>query len=197
MRLGSVLLLLLLSGCAALPVPETAPDAVTPATVRDWKFTGRISLTRAEQGWHAGLDWENRSDHYRLQVTGPLGQGALRLSGDPAGVVLVDADARVHTARDADALLAQVTGWDIPVAGIRYWVRGLSAPDGSVRVTLDPQGRLQQLEQSGWVVSYQRYRTIGGADWPAKLKLVHDDIAVRLVIDQWQFDLPPDPPADL
>jgi outer membrane lipoprotein LolB len=194
-RLGELLLVLLLSGCAALPVPDTAPAGATPASVTDWKINGRISLTRGEQGWHAGLDWENRAERYRLQVTGPLGQGALQLAGDPDGVVLIDSEARVHTARDVDTLLAQVTGWDIPVAGMRYWVRGLSAPEGAVRVTLDPQGRLQQLEQSGWVIDYQRYRSIGGADWPAKLRLVHDDLALRVVIDQWQLDLPPEPDA--
>lgn len=195
-RLGSVLLMVLLSGCAALPVPETAPATATPATVTNWKFTGRISLTRGDQGWHAGLDWDNRADRYHLLVTGPLGQGALQLSGDAGGVTLIDSEAHVHTARDVDALLAQVTGWDIPVGGIRYWVRGLAAPDSAVRVTLDPRGRLQQLEQSGWQVTYLGYRSIGSADWPAKLKLVHDDLAVRLVIDQWQLDSTPAPTPD-
>lgn len=195
-RAGVLLLILLLAGCAALPVPETAPGGMTPAGITDWKFNGRISLTRGEQGWHAGLDWENRADRYRLQVTGPLGQGALQLAGDPAGVMLTDSESRVYTAPDADTLLAQVTGWDIPVAGMQYWVRGLSAPEGAVRVTLDPDGRLQRLEQSGWVITYQRYRSIGGYDWPAKLLLVRDDLAVRLVIDQWQLDLPREPGVD-
>jgi outer membrane lipoprotein LolB len=195
-RPGVLLLILLLAGCAASPRPETAPAGATPAAVTDWKFNGRISLTRGDQGWHAGLDWENRADRYRLQVSGPLGQGALQLAGDPAGVMLIDSESRVYTAPDADTLLAQVTGWDIPVTGMQYWVRGLSAPGDAIRVTLDPDGRLAQLEQSGWVITYQRYRSIGGYDWPAKLRLVHDDLAVRLVIDQWQLDLPPEPVAD-
>lgn len=195
-RPGGLLIILLLAGCAALPVPESVPEGVSPAGITDWKINGRISLTRGDQGWHAGLDWENRADRYHLQVTGPLGQGALQLAGDPAGVILIDSESRVHTARDADTLLAQVTGWDIPVAGMQYWVRGLSAPGDAVRVTLDPDGRLQQLEQSGWVITYQRYQAIGGHDWPAKLRLVRDDLAVRLVIDQWQLDLPPEPGAD-
>jgi len=190
-RAGALLLILLLSGCAAVPVPQAPQGAVNPATIKAWKVNGRISLTRGEQGWHAGLDWENRADRYRLQVTGPLGQGALQLTGDASGVTLVDSDARVYSAHDVDALLAKVTGWDLPVAGMQYWVRGLSAPEGAVRVVLDSQGRLQRLEQSGWVITYQRFKTIAGNDWPAKLKLVHDDLAVRLVIDQWQLEPPP------
>jgi outer membrane lipoprotein LolB len=115
------------------------------------------------------------------------------VTGDAAGVTLIDSDAHIHTARDVDALLAQVTGWDLPVSGLHYWVRGLSAPGSAVRVTLDRQGRLQRLAQSGWEITYQRYQHIAGNDWPAKLKLVHNDLDVRLVIDQWQFDPPPDP----
>lgn len=177
-----------------MPLPEPVPSAaITPATIEAWKINGRISLTRGEQGWHAGLDWETQADHYRLQVTGPLGQGALQVTGDAAGVTLIDSDAHIHTARDVDALLAQVTGWDLPVSGLHYWVRGLSAPGSAVRVTLDRQGRLQRLAQSGWEITYQRYQHIAGNDWPAKLKLVHNDLDVRLVIDQWQFDPPPDP----
>jgi len=190
-RLGGLLLALLLTGCAALPVPEAPQTTATPATIKDWRFSGRVALTRGERGWHAGLDWETRADHYHLQVTGPLGQGALQLTGDANGVTLIDSDARVYTARDVDTLLARVTGWDLPVAGLHYWVRGLSAPDSAVSVTLDRQGRLQRLVQSGWVITYQRYQTIAGNDWPAKLNLVHDDLAVRLVIDKWQLDPTP------
>lgn len=193
-RHGALLLILLLSGCAALPVPQAPQTAITPATIKVWSINGRISLSRGDKGWHAGLNWENRADHYRLQVTGPLGQGGLQLTGDANGVTLVDSEARVYKAHDVDVLLAEVTGWDLPVAGMQYWVRGLSAPDSAVRVTLDAHGRLQQLVQSGWVITYQRYQTIAGNDWPAKLKLVHDDLAVRLVIDRWQLEPQPEPP---
>ncbi len=190
-----LLLVLFLSGCATLPPATTPPPCPAPpcvrATVPDWKLQGRISLIQGEQGWHAGLAWENHADRFRLQVSGPLGQGALQLTGTAQGVTLVDANGKVYVAADAESLLQQVSGWQLPVSGLRYWVRGLPDPDARFEQTLDGQGRVQQLNQSGWNIRYQRFMQVDGAEWPSKLTLERDDLVLKLVIDQWQPDPAP------
>jgi outer membrane lipoprotein LolB len=193
-RLWELLLILLLSGCAA--VPPALPPGVEPITdaeraaITHWQFQGRISLTRGEQGWHAGLDWETRPEQYRLQVSGPLGQGALLLSGTADGVTLVDGEGRVYMATDAEGLLLQVAGWRLPVSGMQYWVRGLAVPHVPYETARDARGRPLELEQSGWKISYQRYQEVAGSAWPVKIRMEHDELVVRLVIHQWQFGLP-------
>ncbi len=182
-----VLLSVFLAGCAATPATHTTlSDAAGP----NWQFNGRVSLTRGEEGWHASLSWLERQDHYQLQVSGPLGQGAFQLTGSNDGVLLVDADGKTYSARDADALLSHVTGWTLPVTGMRYWVRGLPVPSVAAQATRDEQGRLARLDQSGWTITYSRYQSDAVAALPAKLQLVHDDISVRLVIDHWQLGIP-------
>ena len=176
-RAGVLLFLMLLGGCAAVPPAGTT---LPPAELDTWHFNGRISLTRGEEGWHAGLTWQEHAGSYRLEIAGPLGQGAFQLTGDAEGVLLVDAQARSYTARDADALLAHVTGWVLPVSGLRYWVRGVPAPGREARASRDAQGRLAQLQQDGWNISYSRYQTVDGASWPEKMRLEREDIVVRL-----------------
>jgi outer membrane lipoprotein LolB len=193
-RLRVLLLVLLLSGCAAMP-PAGPPgtDTITPAeraAITNWQFHGRVSLTQGEQGWHAGLDWETRAEQYRLQVSGPLGQGALLLTGDEQGVTLIDGEGRVYMAADAEGLLLQVAGWRLPVSGLQYWVRGLPVPHVSVEATHDAEGQLQQLVQSGWTITYQRYQDVAGSAWPSKMRLERDELVVRLVVDHWQLGLP-------
>lgn len=183
----AVLLSVFLAGCAATPATHSV---LSGATGPDWQFNGRVSLTRGEQGWHASLSWLERQDHYQLQVSGPLGQGAFQLTGNNEGVVLVDADGETFSARDADALLSHVTGWTLPVTGMRYWVRGLSVPGVAAQATQDEQGRLARLDQSGWTITYGRYQSDTVAALPAKLQLVREDISVRLVIDHWQLGIP-------
>jgi outer membrane lipoprotein LolB len=175
---------LLLAGCAVTPTTETwqSPAATE---ISDWQFTGRVSLTRAEQGWHAGLSWQEQADRFQLKISGPLGQEAFRLTGNAAGVLLEDADGQRIQAQDAESLLLQTTGWSLPVSGLRYWVRGLPVPGVHASESRDLQGRLLELEQSGWVISYTRYHFVEGVGWPAKLRLVRDDVTVRLVIDEW------------
>jgi outer membrane lipoprotein LolB len=186
-RATTLLIILLLGGCAAVPTTETGRPA---AELADWQFNGRISLTRGEEGWHAGLVWQEHAGRYQLDVAGPLGQGAFQLSGDAEGVLLVDAREQRYTARDADALLVHVTGWVLPVSGLRYWVRGVPAPGSDARASRDAQGRLTRLEQDGWDINYSRYQAVDGVSWPAKLRLEREDVVVRLVIDQWQAGAP-------
>lgn len=183
----------MLAGCAALP-PATSQAPQAAADLDSWAFNGRVSLTRGETGWHAGLVWREQDGAYSLRVAGPLGQGAFELSGDAAGVMLVDADSRTYTARNADALVLHVTGWVLPVSGMHYWVRGLAAPDEAAEVQRDAAGLMTRLEQSGWEINYDRYQSVAGLSLPGRLRLERDDIAVRLVVDEWLLN-PADIPA--
>ncbi len=183
-RVSGLFLILLLSGCAATPLLKSSRSA---AEFSDWQLQGRIALTHGDQGWHASLFWQQQADDYQLKISGPLGQGGFQLAGDKAGVVLVDAEGRTSYAHDGDALLLQATGWQLPVVGLRYWVRGLPVPDAEATRMYDESGHLSRLEQSGWVINYQRYQLVDGAAMPSKLQLQRDDISVRLVISQWQL----------
>ena len=176
---------LLLVGCAVTPTTETWQSPLA-TDIESWQFTGRVSLTRAEQGWHAGLSWQEQADRFQLKISGPLGQEEFRLTGNAAGVLLQDAGGEKIKADDAESLLLQTTGWSLPVTGLRYWVRGLPVPRVYASERRDLHGRLLALEQSGWAISYIRYHFIEGVSWPAKLRLVRGDVTLKLVIDEWQ-----------
>ena len=183
--LVALLAVLLLAGCASTPAPRSSQTA---AALSAWQLNGRVSLTRGEEGWHASLRWQEQADRYFLKISGPLGQGGFQLNGDDSGVVLVDADGKTFAARNADALLQQVTGWQLPVMGLRYWIRGLAAPAaGEAQTRRDEFGRLSQLTQSGWTVKYNRYQLVNGIMLPDKLQLLHGDISVRIVVDKWEL----------
>jgi len=197
MRNLAGLLVLVLAGCATLPAPlpvtppesQSAPgNSLSAAGLTAWQLSGRVSLTHGEEGWHAGLFWQTQADSYYLRVSGPLGQGGFQLNGDARGVVLVDADGQRYVAQNADTLLAQVAGWQLPVMGLRYWIRGLPAPAaGQARIGHDESGRIQRLEQSGWVINYQRYQLVDDIFLPEKLQLVQADTTVKIIIDEWEL----------
>jgi outer membrane lipoprotein LolB len=81
--------------------------------------------------------------------------------------------------------LRHVTGWEMPVSGMHYWVRGLAVPGVEAQLERDASGRVSLLDQSGWAISYDRYQTVAGLILPGRLRMERDDITVRLVIDEW------------
>lgn len=191
-------LVLVLAGCATRPVPPAPTPAFDPELPEyaAWSIRGRVSLVRGEQGWHAGMNWQETAGHYRLDLAGPLGQGALQISGAVEGMVrLQTADGRQYAATDADALVLSATGWQLPVTGLRYWVRGVPAPGVDAGITTDNRGRLARLQQSGWEITYNRYRALAGRDWPTRMRLEAADVSVTLVVDEWTVIPPPTQPA--
>jgi len=181
--------LLALAGCASQPGPPGAPGAVFANTLSDypsWSLRGRVSLVQDDRGWHAGMHWREATGQYRLDLAGPLGQGALEIDGVVDGIIrLRTADGQQYVSRNADALVQSVTGWQLPVTGLRYWVRGVPAPGGGERYATDDRGRLLHLEQSGWEITYRRYAAAAGRDWPTRMHLETPGLALTLVVDEW------------
>ena len=180
----ALLLAVVLSGCAQVP-PRPA-DTWTAPIVEDWDLRGRIAVRAAEQGWHASLRWRQSGDLFQIELSGPLGQGAVRLQGDAARVQLVRADGLRDQAADADTLLARHTGWSLPVGGLRYWVRGLAVPARPAHWTRAANGRPQRLQQDGWDIRYTDFQEQPGLGLlPRRIDLERDGLQARLLIDTW------------
>jgi outer membrane lipoprotein LolB len=184
------------SGCAS--VPETVPlESSTNAwqlrrlaliEVKNWRLKGRLSFSFEEQAWHANLVWVQRGDTYDLELSGPLGQGRVRIQGGPEGVRVTSSDGRILSGSTPEAVIWSEFGWVLPVRGLIYWVRGVPDPDQpTTSVTLDSLGRLQALTQVGWKVTYPEYREQDGLDLPRKIRIDGEGINVRVVADQWEF----------
>lgn len=188
----AALWVLLLSACAQ--VPQRPANAWTAPDWQYWSLRGRIAVHSGEQGWHAGLNWRQTGETFYLELTGPLGQGAVRMQGDAEGVTLGRADGKRDWAPDADALLTRNTGWILPVSGLRYWVRGRAVPERPAQWTWAADGLPQRLQQDGWVIRYSEFREQPGlGKLPRRIDLERDGqidgqrdpIRARVLIDGW------------
>ena len=183
-----------LGGCA------TAPQIVSPdvrearrqareqlASALDvWAIQGRMALYDANEAWNADVRWRQRRAEYDIHVSGPFGQGRMRLRGDAAGVTLETA-AQTYRDRDLDTLTQRHLGRDLPVHNLTWWVRGLPAPGPRYVLSLDAQGRLLRLEQDGWDIDFKRYVEIEGVTLPDKIFLKNGAWSLRLSIQDWRL----------
>ncbi len=181
-----VLVFSLLGGCSQLTEKPFTPLTIDPQQVQQlqqWSAEGRIGIRWPEDSQSANLDWEQELDHYRIRVSGPLGQGGFRITGSEQDVSLQQAgDDQIHRARTPEALMQQLLGWHLPLTQAQYWIRGIPAPSSAV-LPLDNDG--QGFVQSGWRIEYPRLTRAAGMVLPEKLRLSRDDLRITVIINTW------------
>jgi len=197
---GLALGLIMLSGLTACSQPMQRPAADSTATVLDWQqrqdhlsemqqwdVSGRIAMQTTDDAWSASMKWQQTGDDYDVRLFGPLGGEALSIKGRQDHVLLTNDDGETFSAADAATLIYRQTGWQVPVDGLRYWVRALAAPQAAAERFFDPAGRLSELHQSGWIVYYKDYRVVNNLEMPRKLRLVNQHFTVKLILRDWQL----------
>lgn len=185
-RIFPFILWALLGGCTLLPV-NTAP-VPRPAQAESVPFAlnGRISVSHQEQRHSAGLRWTHHAQSDEVLLLAPLGQTAARIWRDAAGATLEEGG-RLHQAADAEALMQQVLGWQLPLAGLHHWVLGMPKTESPAQIERDGNGRIVLLRQDGWEVRYLRHAGEGADSLPSRMQLVRDDLQVQLLIDEWDW----------
>lgn len=188
MRLFALALLMLLGGCALLP---SAPmPTVRPAQLEAAAFAlnGRVAIKHNGTRHSAGLRWVHRQESDELLLQGPLGQTAARVYRDAQGATLDDGSKR-YQAADAESLMQEVLGWQLPLGGLHQWLLG-RASDGDASIERDELGRIILLQQGGWEVRYLRYDGDAADSLPSRLQLNRDELQVQLLIDEWEWEKP-------
>lgn len=183
----------LAAGCAGNRVnPPPAPSS-TPAanieSVNSWRADGRIAIQRGDEGWSARLRWKKSGDEFQIRLIAPLGRGTYEIAGNSAAVALVAPSGDRFTSTDAESLMREQLGWSIPLGGAQYWLRGLFAPGASATmINTDQTGRLKDMQQLGWRISFLRHVSVDGFELPAKLYLHHENLKVRIAISKWELN---------
>ena len=194
-----VLILTLLAGCSTRPVvpPESAPSSPIdipdswPEHVRqltllkDWQLKGKIGIRTQNNGGSAYLDWSQSEDSFHIQLSGPLGQGATIISGNPYGARLKNNEGE-YLSESPEQLLMDHTGWDLPLSNLLYWVKGIPAPRGKPVMTYNEQGMLDTLQQNQWHLSFPRYQQTMNLWLPQRIVIHNQDLKVTLIIKTWQ-----------
>ena len=179
--------LAVLSGCASPPIPDAGAKAID--TLSPLNRSGRFAMkaeefSRNPEAVQGGFVWSDRGHLLTLDLTNPMGTVLARVEVGPQGALLQESNGKVTRASHPDALVRQVLGQEIPVSGLRAWMRGQPATGSSAEGVTRSSGHITQLRQNGWSIELARYDTQG----PRLLILTRQDgertVTLRLVIDQ-------------
>ena len=179
---------LLLSACAGQPpVPELDWERHRAgiAALTDWQARGKVGLRTPERSDSASLDWTQRGGVSLLRLSGPIGLNNVVIRSDGQRLELQrDGDTRAWDQPD-EVPLRELTGWELPLQALPYWLRGIPAPGDAVDRLETEGGLLRQLEQDRWQISYQSHAAFGGLLLPTRLELSRGDTRVRVILRQW------------
>lgn len=157
------------------------------SAIKEWGFSGKISLDDGDQGGSGRLQWDVLADSAELDFHGAMGRGAWHLRIDPDRAILTEASGEQHTASAVNDLIQERIGWPLPVDALQWWVRGLAAPGVVDAEQFDSRGLLLHLSQFGWSIDINRYKSIAGLHLPAKLEARRDNFRIKLAIGRWQM----------
>jgi outer membrane lipoprotein LolB len=197
---AALLAVLLVSGCvtsrppavprATLPLSRADAEAAL-AALSNFSFEGRAAIRQRDKGVQASLSWAQRGEAARLRLSGPFGASAVRVALDEDGLSIEDSHGERLTGAQAEQLLTEQVGFPPPIALLRWWLRGLPAPNLPAEPVRDEAGRLTRLLQDGWQVEYLEYRDekLAGAlvALPRRLRATREMLDLRLVIDRWDL----------
>ncbi|MFV0278794.1 MAG: lipoprotein insertase outer membrane protein LolB [Parahaliea sp.] len=193
MRLSPALLLLLalLAGCASTPQQGQGERPWREhrnqvEALQQWQARGKLALRNGQQAQSATLLWQQRGGASELQLSGPLGMAATRILADGQTLEIHRGDeVRVLDISTPRAITLN-TGWDLPLAALPYWLRGIPQPgtEGS-RLHVE-QGLLRSLSQDGWKVRFDSYARFGNYTLPTRLQVQRQDTSVKLLLNDWR-----------
>jgi outer membrane lipoprotein LolB len=194
--LAATALTALLSGCFLSPEEVKPGTANTPQAQSAWdarrsalqqvqSFTlqGRLAETGLVS-FGGDLSWIQTGSTYQARFYGPLGVGAVAVSGMPGGMQVRTKDGTYQT-DDPAAFMQEQFGWSVPVEGLRYWVLGLPAPGKLDALQLDDSGRILSLQQNGYTLEYTQYQPVDKLELPSRFTIRDAQRGFKVFIDQW------------
>jgi outer membrane lipoprotein LolB len=183
-----------LAACA--PVQVRAPGTTkqlaaqaarehTLGAQRSWNLEGRFAASDGQHGGSGSLSWQQNGQHYEFTLRAPITGKSVQLNGGPDGAVLTGMGKQALAGRSAGDVLNAEFGWDVPVADLAWWVRGLRAPGRPAILTFGADGLPATLDQDGWHVDYRDWYAERNPPLPRKVYASRDPYTVRVMIETW------------
>lgn len=157
------------------------------ADTSHWTLQGKLSVSDGNDNHSGGLTWKQDGDRYDFTIRAPVTGRSFRLTGGPDGAELEGLDGGTRRGPDAETLMAQTVGWQLPMAELKSWVLGLRADTGPAELRFGDDQLPSQLVQDGWTVDYKAWDATRQPAMPSKVFAEKPPYKVRLAIESWQL----------
>ncbi|WP_413702077.1 lipoprotein insertase outer membrane protein LolB [Psychromonas sp. KJ10-10] len=196
-RLLSLLLILIVTGCAQTPPPsQQAPTDISWESqisqleqLNDWSFSGKLGVFSPEGRDSVNINWQQSKNNFHIILTATLGVNVLDINKTDDFTVIIDGE--TYQSSDLDMLITELSGMRLPIQELQQWIKG--NPSGA-SYQLDENKQLVSLlggqKNTGlWLISYSDFRYIENINLPHSLQLTRGDLRLKFKISNWEIPL--------
>jgi outer membrane lipoprotein LolB len=157
------------------------------AALSAWALSGRVAVSNGQDGGSGRLEWTQDGRRFDVSLSAPVTRQSWRVTGGDGVAMLEGLKGGTRTGPDAGELLFEATRWRIPVEALAEWVTGTPHDGGDLHFGAD--GRVDRIDEAGWVVTYADWRIPAGAtiEMPGRIEATQGEARVRLVVDEWRL----------
>ncbi len=157
------------------------------SAITTWEFTGRIGVRDANESQNSSIRWRQNNDDYVINLWGALNAGATEITGTPGEVVLIQEGEIPLSAASAEDLVYQQLGYELPVTQLRYWVKGIPAPNSQGQTSFNEENHLIALSQDGWEIQYMAYTNYDTESLPTRIRIEKPPLRLDFVRLNWNL----------
>lgn len=187
----TALFVFMLNGCT-LFTPATSQlswqaQSQQLSMITNWQTKARIAMRSNGEAYTATLLWTQQTDHLELTIYAVLGQTVAHLYQDQTGARLDIPDEPSRYGDNAQQLLYEAIGWDLPIHQLTHWIRGMQGSEDE-KITFDQQGFIRTLGINDWLVNYKTYDLYDTFWLPEKITVQHPNLTLKIAVNQWTFN---------
>ena len=193
--LSALLLIFLLTSCATPPKPPVSLNSSTHQLSlkqqEHWSIKGKLGFKSPDKKQSANFRWQQKQEDYQLNMTSIIGTSLVKMHGSENSVTLV-ADDETYQDTDPSFLIWRVTGWQIPVEKMRFWIKGQHQKND--KVLISKEGWVNQLQPmcnncKNWLINYDNYKLVDNIWLPHKVVLRNKTSNSQLLVRINAWDL--------
>ena len=185
-------LIVVLSACVTTPLQPPQQDIDRSEYLLqlvEWDAHMTVVAMTAHEKLKARLHWQQTARGYTIKLRDFIGRTVAIIESDASGVVARTSKGQRYQGTDADALLVNLTGLQLPINGLKYWLQGLADPQQSLEVITESENQLpQMIQQAGWTIHYPSYQYDEKVPMAKNIILDHQDIHLQVKIARWSLN---------
>lgn len=187
---------LMLVGCATTP-PTNIMDNSNYKTwierqhelqnMQNWVAKGSFSVTYKNKTDMASFIWQEEYTGGIIEISGPMGLGNAKIIIQSDKAVLQKSSGEVFEADNLSDLVNQHLGYDLPIANLHYWLRGLPLPHRTAKSKYDDLNCIHIMQQDKWQVVYDEYGKFSNMYLPTRMYISNSQLNAKIVVKKWQL----------